>query len=351
MSLLAGIGRLQNTMILLALLAASRASGFSSLEASVIAGSLFAAAALSALWKGQAVDVLGRGVVRIQALALAALFVLLILAFLWAPWWAAALASAAVGLMRINPAALQQALWAEVHKNKNLLFRALSWENTVSSLAQTIGPLLAALAIWLAGDYAALILLSLLAPLSMIFWSLLAPKRELGARSRDTFILTFLPLASALFFLALGNGLLQGLLLRQDEGALLLSIYTLGAGATGIFFFRRPFPEHLLGLAILAGSLPLASLFVHGVWMLPALFLAGMIFASGALAANIRISQMAPTERKNEAFSLPLLMFPLGMSGGILLSGLLLGESPEHLALVIFVIFLSLLASTWRKLL
>lgn len=355
MSALAGLGRLQNTMALLALLAASEASGFSSLEASLIAGALFFAAAFSALSKGRIVDLRGRRIVRSQAILLALLFLFLGGAFLWAPWWLVMIFSGALGLVRINPAALQQALWTDLHKERISLYRALAWENALSSLAQTAGPLLAAGAIWIFGGYGALLLMALVVPVAMFFWGALAPAEGRSSQPGSPLGLLLLPIAITLFLLALSNGLLQGLLLRQEGGPLLLAVYTLGAAALGVFFFRRTFPRRISRWIIILGPLALLALFAEGSFEIPALFIAGVLFASGVLAINIQISGMAPSGKSNESFSLPLLVAPLGMSAGILLSGLFLerGYPLEYLLWVSFAImgllFVSRPGINWRR--
>lgn len=110
LSLLAGLGRLQNTMALIALVAAGQSRDFSSSETAIIGGALFFSAALSALSKGRLVDIYGRKIVVFQALLLALLFAILIAVLFLGPWYLAAIATLLIGAFRLNPGALQQAL-------------------------------------------------------------------------------------------------------------------------------------------------------------------------------------------------------------------------------------------------
>lgn len=340
-------------MALLALVAASQASHFSVLQSSIIGSSLFGAAALSALWKGKIVDEQGRGVVVQQAQLLALIFVVLLGAFLWAPWWVAALGAFALGCMRFNPAALQQALWSEYHQNENTLSRAMAWENIVSFSTQIVGPLLTALVIWALGGYAAIAVAGFLTVFSMGVWGMLAPSGGGSASSGGRFIWAALPVVATLFLISFSSGIVQGVLLHEGGGALLIALYTSGAAAAGFYFFRRPLPREWIGGALWISPLLLFVVAIsHSTALaIPALLIAGGLFSIGTLAANIKIKSLSPKGRLNEAFSLPLLAGPLGISLGVLASGFMVAGSWQVLAVVLSLgIMLAawLLGRSWR---
>jgi MFS family permease len=356
LSCLAGVGRLQNSTALIAIVAASQASGFSILQSSIIGGSLFLAAALSALWKGRLVDRQGRGVVIQQTCLLALAYGALIAAFIWGGHWSLAAAGAVLlGSVRLNPGALQQALWSDLHPEKDLLARALSWESTVSFGAQIAGPLVAVAAIWLFGGYGGLAVGGALTVLSMLIWGRLAPASEAQTDvSKSKILWSALPAVASLLLLAFSAGMLQGIVLNQSGQPLLIAIYTIGAGSVGFYFFRRALPVEWQRLALSLSPLLLAlmAFFWGTVALIPALFVAGGLFAAGSLAANLQIKSQAPQERINEAFSLPVIAVPLGMSLGILGSGALLAINwqPVAIALSLLLTLLTIASSFgWQK--
>ena len=341
---------MQNSMALIALVAASQASGFSIVESSVIGSCLFLAAALSAIWKGKVVDQQGRGVIVRQAQVLAVVFTALLVAFLLAPWWVAAAGALLLGSVRFNPAALQQALWSEIHRSEEKLARAMAWENSVSFMAQIVGPLLAALVVWQLGGYGALLVAGVLSVFSMGLWGMLAPAGKAERTPSQRFLFAALPVVASLFILFFSAGILQGILLHQEGGALLLALYTGGAALAGLYFFRRSLPSSWRQTALSLGPLLLfgAALSWNTPLFFPVLLLGGALFSAGSLAANMKIKALAPRDRLNEAFALPLIAGPMGISLGVLASGFLVSvawQLPLALLALVCVLLISVLCS------
>lgn len=338
---LASIGRLQDSMTILALLLGAHAAGLGLAKASLCSAVLLFATGASLAVKARWMDRSGmRGPIGLLSVLTLCSYAVLIFALHLHLFALVVAAAALLGATRTNPGMCMQVTWMQVLSDKNLRARAVSWENLVNTLMQSLGPILvgALVAVW--SPILALVFCGLATSLSMFLWSRssvhipLFPKHCAPTKPGVGIGSRVWVLASLALFSSLLMGALQVVLVGSQSvasAAFFNATLAFGAGAASLYSVLRGFPllRHLsaaavLGILGLTTLLPLAGV-LPVFFLLPALVSVGALFALGNSAGILLIQGYAPEGRRSETLSWRLTSTFVGLSVGQALCGQFIG--------------------------
>jgi MFS family permease len=288
---------------------------------------------------------------------------LIVIAFLpgWLPaeWWpVVALAAFAVGLSNPPVPSVSRATWPRMLQG-SALTSIYTIEATLTELLYVVGPMLAATVVATISPVAALVLTAALATLGATGFARALKKagmagpvpvsEETLAGGRKGLFATPGVLASLAVSLCLVAGLITVdmtiVAWARDTGAPILAgvlgaVWAVGSGIGGLIAgglaghprltFRMTL--NLIGLAVLVPVLP--PVFAPGSpWLIGVvLFFGGAAIAPAVAASNIRLGELAPPERRAEAFGWLSTASTAGFAVALPVSGFLLDHGGPALA-------------------